>query len=68
MPAAWATSPPELQDADELRKAIRETRKLTDRPFMVGITILPSFHITMDDHRRNLTVCAEERVAGSTMS
>lgn len=53
---------------DELRAAIRETKKLTDKPFMVGITILPSFHITMDDHRKNLEVCAEERVGGIEVS
>ncbi len=53
---------------DELRDAIRRTRELTDKPFMVGVTILPSFHITMDDHRRNLTVCAEEKVAGIEVS
>ncbi|HNX24974.1 MAG TPA: nitronate monooxygenase, partial [Spirochaetota bacterium] len=52
------------KSADELRAAIRETKKLTDKPFMVGITILPSFHITMDDHRKNLEVCAEEKVGG----
>jgi len=34
----------------------------------VGITILPSFHITMDDHRRNLEVCAEEKVGGIEVS
>jgi nitronate monooxygenase len=54
--------------SEELRAAIRETRKLTDRPFMVGITILPSFHTTMDDHRKNLEVCAEEKVAGIEVS
>lgn len=53
---------------DDLRDAIRRTRELTDKPFMVGVTILPSFHITMDDHRRNLTVCAEEKVAGIEVS
>lgn len=53
---------------DELRAAIRETKKLTDKPFMVGITILPSFHITMDDHRKNLEVCAEEKVGGIEVS
>ncbi len=57
-----------FKDGDELRNAIRETRKLTEKPFMVGITILPSFHITMDDHRRNLTICAEEKVAGIEVS
>jgi NADH:quinone reductase (non-electrogenic) len=56
------------KNGDELRQAIRETKKLTDKPFMVGITILPSFHITLDDHRRNLTICAEEKVAGIEVS
>lgn len=53
---------------EEFRNAIRETKNLTDKPFMVGITILPSFHITMDDHRRNLEICAEEKVAGIEVS
>ncbi len=56
------------KSTDELRDAIRATKKLTDKPFMVGITILPSFHITPDDHRRNLQVCAEEGVAGIEVS
>jgi len=51
---------------DELRNAIRETKKLTDKPFMVGITILPSFHAI--DHKKNLEVCAEEKVAGIEVS
>ncbi len=53
---------------DELRKAIQKTKELTDKPFMVGITILPSFHVTMDDHKNNLKVCAEEGVAGIEVS
>ena len=56
------------KSTDELRAAIRETKTLTDKPFMVGITILPSFHITMDDHRKNLEVCAEEKVGGIEVS
>ncbi len=56
------------KNADELRAAIRETKKLTDKPFMVGITILPSFHITMDDHRKNIEICAEEKVGGVEVS
>ena len=56
------------KSAEELRAAIRETKKLTDKPFMVGITILPSFHITMDDHKKNLAVCAEEKVGGIAVS
>jgi len=51
---------------DELRDAIRETKKLTDKPFMVGITILPSFQTI--DHKRNLEICAEEKVAGIEVS
>ena len=34
------------ENEEEFREAIRETRKLTDRPFMVNVTILPSVHIT----------------------
>ncbi len=56
------------KSAEDLRNAIRETKKLTDKPFMVGITILPSFHITMDDHRKNLEICAEEKVGGIEVS
>jgi len=50
------------------RNAIRETRKLTDRPFMVGITILPSVRITAGHHQMYLRVCAEEKVAGIEVS
>jgi len=53
---------------EELRQAIQEARKLTDKPFMVGITILPSFHTTMEDHKNNLQVCIDEQVAGIEVS
>jgi nitronate monooxygenase len=53
---------------DEFRKAIRETRRLTDMPFMVNVTILPSVHITAEHHRMYLRVCAEEKVAGLEIS
>jgi len=36
---------------DEFRDAIRQTRKLTDKPFMVNVTILPSVHITAEHHK-----------------
>jgi len=52
--------------SDELRNAIRETKKLTDKPFLVGITILPSFHAI--DHGKNLEICAEEKVGGIEVS
>lgn len=53
---------------EEFRAAIRETRQLTDRPFMVNVTILPSVHITAEHHKMYLRVCAEEKVAGLEIS
>jgi NAD(P)H-dependent flavin oxidoreductase YrpB (nitropropane dioxygenase family) len=53
---------------DEFRKAIRETRRLTEMPFMVNVTILPSVHITAEHHRMYLRICAEEKVAGLEIS
>jgi nitronate monooxygenase len=53
---------------EAFRDAIRETRKLTDKPFMVNITLLPSIRITPEHHRMYIEVCAEERVAGIEFS
>jgi len=53
---------------DEFRDAIRQTRKLTDKPFMVNVTILPSVHITAEHHKMFLRVCLEEKVAGLEIS
>jgi nitronate monooxygenase len=53
---------------DEFRAAIRKTRELTDKPFMVNVTILPSVHITAEHHKMYLRVCAEEKVAGLEIS
>jgi NAD(P)H-dependent flavin oxidoreductase YrpB (nitropropane dioxygenase family) len=53
---------------DEFRRAIRETRTRTDKPFMVNVTLLPSVHITAEHHAMYLRVCAEERVAGLEIS
>ncbi|MBN1634902.1 MAG: nitronate monooxygenase [Deltaproteobacteria bacterium] len=53
---------------DEFRSAIHEVRKSTDKPFMVGITILPSVHITPEHHAMYARVCAEEQVAGIEVS
>ena len=53
---------------EEFRAAIRATRKLTDKPFMVNVTILPSVHITAEHHKMYLKVCAEEKVAGLEIS
>ncbi len=53
---------------EDFRNAIRDTRKLTDKPFIVGITILPSVRITPGHHQMYLRVCAEEKVAGIEVS
>lgn len=50
------------------RAAIEETRKLTDKPFMINITLLPSLRITPEHHRTYIRVCAEEKVAGIEFS
>lgn len=53
---------------EEFRDAIRETKKLTDKPFMANVTILPSMHVGPDHHRMYLRVIAEEGVAGLEVS
>ncbi len=53
---------------EEFREAIHDTRKLTDKPFMVNVTILPSIRITQEHYKMYLRVCAEERIAGIEVS
>jgi nitronate monooxygenase len=50
------------ESGSELRKAINETRKLTDKPFSVNITFLPSVRITKELHQEYFQVCCEEKV------
>jgi len=57
-----------FETEDDFRSAIRETRKLTDKPFMVNVTILPSIRITGEHHKMYLRVCTEEKVAGIEVS
>lgn len=47
---------------EELRAALRETRKLTDKPIGVNITLLPSFRITPETYDDFFRVCCEEKV------
>ncbi len=53
---------------EEFRCAIRKTKQLTEKPFMVNVTILPSVHVTGEHHKMYLRVCAEEKVAGMEIS
>ena len=59
--ANWGTE-------EEFRKAINETRKLTDKSFMVNITLLPSIRVTAEHHAMYIKVCVEEKVAGVEIS
>jgi nitronate monooxygenase len=56
------------ETADDFRAAIRETRKLTDKPFFVAITLLPSVRITPEHHKMYVKICAEEKVSGIEFS
>lgn len=49
-------------DGEGLRSAIQHTRTLTDKPFGVNITLLPSFRITPETYDDYFRVCAEEKV------
>ncbi len=53
---------------EELRAAIRKTRELTDKPFGVNITMLPSFRITPEIYDEWFQVCCEEKVAAIEVS
>ncbi len=53
---------------EELREAIQQTRQLTDKPFGVNITLLPSFRITSQTYDDFFRVCCEEKVAAIEVS
>jgi nitronate monooxygenase len=47
---------------DELREAIDKTRELTDKPFIVNITTMPSIRLPVDLLRDFFRVCCERKV------
>jgi nitronate monooxygenase len=53
---------------DDFRKAIDRTRQLTDKPFCVNITFMPSVRITKEMHQEYFRVCCEEKVAAIEFS
>jgi len=53
---------------DDFRNATKQVKKLTDKPFMVNITALPSLRITKEHHTMYFKVCAEEKVTGIEVS
>jgi NAD(P)H-dependent flavin oxidoreductase YrpB (nitropropane dioxygenase family) len=52
----------------ELGKAIDKTRQLTDKPFCVNITLLPSVRITKEMHHDYFQTCCEKGVAAIEIS
>jgi len=56
------------ESGDELRKAISETRQLTNKPFCVNLTLLPSVRITRELHQDYFQVCCEEGVGAIEIS
>ncbi len=53
---------------DELREGIKRTRELTDKPFCVNLTLLPSVRIVKDLHEAYFRVCCEEKVTAVDVS
>ncbi|MBN1381518.1 MAG: nitronate monooxygenase [Deltaproteobacteria bacterium] len=53
---------------ESFRDAIHETRKLTDKPFTVNLTLLPSVRLNPENYKMWARVCAEEKVAALEIS
>ena len=53
---------------EDLRNAIKETRELTQEPFSVNITLMPSFRLGKDVHQVSFDVCFEERIPAIEVS
>ena len=51
-----------------LRAAIKEVKALTDKPFGVNITLMPSFRITEEVFDDFFKVCTEEKVTNIEVS
>lgn len=56
------------ESEEEFRGAVRKTKELTDKPFVIGLTLLPSIRITAEHHSMYVKVCAEEQVAAIEVS
>jgi nitronate monooxygenase len=52
----------------ELAQAIRKTREMTDKPFSVNLSLLPSFRITREMYLDWFEACLKEKVAAFEIS
>jgi len=48
--------------ADELKSAIDQTRKLTDKPFIVNITTMPSIRLPVELLKEFFSICCQKKV------
>lgn len=55
-------------NGEQLREAIQQTKQLTDRPFGVNVTLLPSFRFSEEIYDQFFEVCADEKVAAMEIS
>lgn len=53
---------------EELKKAIRKTREMTDQPFSVNLSLLPSFRITKEMYLDWFNACLDEKVTAFEVS
>lgn len=53
---------------EELKKAIRKTREMTDQPFSVNLSLLPSFRITKEMYMDWFNACIDEKVTAFEIS
>ena len=51
------------EDKAALKVAIREVRELTDKPFMVNVTLLPNISVKPEQYYDYFEACAEEKVS-----
>lgn len=58
----------QYNSGEELRAALQETRKLTNKPIGVNITLMPSFRLTEETFDDFFRVCCEEKVANIEVS
>jgi nitronate monooxygenase len=56
------------ESGDDFGKAIDKTRQLTDKPFCVNITLLPSVRINKEMHQDYFRVCCEKKVTAVEIS
>jgi nitronate monooxygenase len=53
---------------EDLRKAIKKTRGLTNKPFSVNITLMPSWRVGKELHQAYFDACFDEKVTAIEIS